>query len=216
MKLLISLILLAFIPSLALSQDPSQDPSTDNLRSLAIDRSTPEEAIKLLGQPHKETINKFVDYDVSSKWLSPTCKQKVFRYLEYKNVEGSERVTLTFLEDKLVRISFHPTRRPDASAISRIYGLVFSPKIAAVVDSLDPEGFEKNLGKIFPRSYPPIYSIISITPTTFVSAQIDNGGVSSITRNSTAIRESGDFPGKATRIQIVSRRLENRQSVAVD
>src|SRR5712671_6028890 len=77
--------------------------SLDGWNSLTLDKSTPEDAIRMLGQPLSDKFDE-LRFRVIDKWITPRQKQKIFRVLTYKDVGEVKEVELAFLENKLVRI----------------------------------------------------------------------------------------------------------------
>lgn len=105
--------------------------------------------------------------------------------------------------------------QPAASALSQIYGIQFAPRISGLTEALYPRDFERNQGRIYPKSYPTVYDLVAVTEKAFVSALVANNSVTTILKKSAGVTDTGDFPGKVTLIRIISRSLENRDGADV-
>lgn len=90
MKTLFALLVLGF--SLSLPQDmPKEEqqnnPMPDRWRGLVIDEATPEIVIAKLGKPVKDEMGRF-PRGVMGDLFSAKTKEKKFRRLDYKEIEG--------------------------------------------------------------------------------------------------------------------------------
>lgn len=85
--------------------------------------------------------------------------------------------------------------------------------------AFNPRDYERNQGRVYPKNYPVVYYLIALAPHSYVSAMIDNGGVANTllgsSRGQAGAGDLGGFPGNAKIIQIISRRLENREGADV-
>jgi hypothetical protein len=79
-------------------------PVKDGWNGLVIDESTPEDAIRLYGQPLEDKVDR-LSIQIVDKWLTPKHKEKLFRKLKFKNIEKADKVELAFQDNKLVMIS---------------------------------------------------------------------------------------------------------------
>jgi hypothetical protein len=116
---------------------------------------------------------------------------------------------LSFLDGKLVMIELDLEKEIEAAALARIYGINFSPKVTGFAEALFPKDYERNAGRVYPKTYPSIYQAVAVSPGVFIGAFIANNSVGSLLRQSAGVRDTGEMPGKVVRLQIVSRRLEN-------
>jgi hypothetical protein len=205
---LLFLLALAFCAS-ALAQEGQDKPMPDRWHGLIIDQSTPEDAIKALGQPASDKNETFRPYPFDKRI---STKGKTFRHLKFKDIKGLDSALLVFTGDKLICISLDLKDSIPASAIQNNYGIEFEPKIGAMSASSNPNDYERHEGKLYPKNYPAGYYLVGTTPEVWIGAAINNSSFGSMmlgsSRGSTG---SGAFPGKAQSVIILSRSLENRE-----
>jgi hypothetical protein len=187
----------------------AQQAQPDRWKGLIIDESTSEDAGRILGEYASDKTERLRIFDVDSKWITQKVKQPIYRRLRFKKVEGVDGVTLSFLDNKLVLIEIDLAKESPAASLPRIYGIPFSPKISGLDEAFSPRDFERNQGRVYPKSYPTVYSLVAVSPKTFIGALVGNNSVGSILRKTAGVTDTGDFPGKVVRVTIVSRRLEN-------
>jgi hypothetical protein len=208
--LLLTLSLVFCAPALAQEQDR---PMPDRWRGLIIDQSTPEDAIKVLGQPASDKTDSFRPYPFDKRI---STKGRTFRHLKFKDVKGLDSALLVFTDSKLVCISLDLKEHIAASAIPNNYGIEFEPKIGAGSSSSDPRNYERHEGKLYPKNYPAGYYLVGETPQVWIGAAINNSSFGSMmlgsSRGSTG---AGAFPGKAMSIIILSRSLANKEGADV-
>jgi hypothetical protein len=189
-------------------------PMPDRWRGLIIDQSTPDDAIKTLGQPKKDKPSSTRTYPLNKR-LTLDHNSKGIRKLNYERLEGIKEASLYFKDNKLILIELQLEKKVEASAIPRIYGIRFTPKISGMEMAFNPRAYETDKGNIYPRNYPVVYYLIGLSDQTYVSAMVENGGMGNILLGSSRGKISEDddagFPGKVSRIQIISRTLENRE-----
>lgn len=147
-------------------------------------------------------------FDIDSKWITEKQKQKIYRRLEFKP-EGMKKAALFFADGKLIMIELFPAKEPQAAALSNIYGLQFIPRISGIDQVLNPRDYERREGRVYPKTYPSVYSMAAVHEKVFVGAMVGNVGFGAALRGSAGVADSDPFPGKVGRIQIVSRKLEN-------
>jgi hypothetical protein len=208
--ILAALLLLTCKNVVAQEQDK---PMPDRWHGMIIDKSTPDDAIKALGQPLTDKPETFKPYPLEKRI---TSKGRIFRQLHYKNVTGLDSVRLVFTDDKLVAIILDLREKIPAPAIPNNYGIEFEPKISGMDSSMNPGAYERHEGKLYPKNYPAFYYLVGTTPKVWVAAGIGNSSTSSIlfgsSRGSTG---TGAFPGKAENILILSRSLEHNEGADV-
>jgi hypothetical protein len=207
-------ILLLTLTLCVLSFAQAEDkPAPNRWHGLIIDQSTPEDAIKALGQPASDKTESFRPYPFEKRI---STKGKTFRHLKFKEIKGLDSARLVFSGDKLVFISLDLKEKIPASAIQNNYGIEFEPKIGAMEVSMNPRNYERVQGKLYPKNYPSGYFLQGETTDVWIGATIDNSSFGSLmmgsSRGSTG---SGAFPGKATSVIILSRSLENREGADV-
>lgn len=205
---LICFLLICF--SSAYPQSP-ESPKPDRWRGLILDQSTPEDAIQILGQPASDKIGKLYVSKIQS-WLSKRAKEKIFRTLEFKKPEGIDKARLSFLDNKLVAIDLDVRKGIAPIALANIYGVEFQPLVSAADVAFRPRDYESNQGRIYPKTYPTVYSMVAVSKNSFIDAMVSNvpsfGGA--LTRSMGIPDEPGTFPGRVETVTIVSRTLENR------
>jgi hypothetical protein len=183
---------------------PSQDAKPDRWRGLVIDQATPDDAIKSLGKPESDKVDRLRIFDIDPKWISKKQAEKAFRKLRFKGVEGLKNVELSFLDDKLVMIDLVPEKKIEASSLSTIYGVSFESRFPTLYRG--GIGHSLNSG-----NYPPVYYLHGQVAEVFIGAVIGNSGLGAVLRGSTGLPDSDThYPGTVGQIQIVSRTLENR------
>jgi hypothetical protein len=192
---LVSIAILACSCLLGASQT-EDGPKPDRWRGLILDESTAENALKTLGKPSKDKT---------------VTKQFVSRIVTFKNLEGISEAQLIFEKDRLVVISLKPSRKIEAKAIPNIYGLEFEPRISGLEEAVNPGDYERHKGRVYPKTYPAVYELISVTPRSRGTCLIANNSFGSILKQSAGIRDEAEFPGHAVLIQLVSRTLDNRR-----
>lgn len=200
-------MLVAFLllwPVAATSQE-SDGPKPDRWRGLVIDEATPEDAIKALGAPDTDKTDRIRVFDMDSKWISKKQEQKIFRKLQFKKLDGFDKAELDFLDGKLAMIELDFDKEIPAAALSRIYGIQFTPKVSGFTEAMSPGDFERNQGKVYPKIYPSVYYLVAVTERVFVGSMIANNSFGSLMRQSVGARDTGDFPGKSARIQTLRR-----------
>jgi hypothetical protein len=190
----------------------SDFPKPDRWRGLIIDETTRDDAIKLLGKPKKDKTDSLQIFGIRD-WLIKDIKQKKYRILSYEKIEGLDSVGLGFVDDKLIFIKLDPKNLP-TNALARAYGIDFAPNFSGINVAFNPKNFERNQGKLYPKNYPSVYDLIAVSEKTFLCAAIDNSSFNSVFKEAIGIPDSTiSFPGKVTYLQIVSRKLENFDSV---
>lgn len=117
---------------------------------------------------------------------------------------------LYFLNDKLVMIQLD-TKGVRPNSLANIYGIGFKPMVEGADEGWNPKDFERHEGRVYPKTYPSVYYMVAVSDKSFLSVMIDNSSFGSVLKKSFEIRDSeGDFPGKVSFLQIISRSLENR------
>jgi hypothetical protein len=103
------------------------------------------------------------------------------------------------------------------AGLSNIYGVQFQPMINAVDIAFRPQDFERNQGKVYPKTFPTVYHMVAVSEHSFVAAMISNvpsfGGA--LARSMGIPDQPGTLPGRVEFIQLVSRTLENKDGADV-
>jgi hypothetical protein len=210
--LLLALALLATAPAYAQDQD---SPKPDRWHNLILDQSTPDDAIKELGTPANDKSGHLRVYNVG-RAASDRLNKEETRQLTFKNVAGMKKVELTFIGDKLLLIQLNLEKGISANAISNIYGLTFQPKVSGLDESFSPQDYERNQGRVYPKTYPSVYQLIAVTERVRVDALVSNVSLGAALKGSMGVRDdTGSFPGKIDFIQLISRKMDNRQGADV-
>lgn len=232
MKRLIYLYLLVMLFSVCRISMAAQQPAgaqPDGWRGLVVDVSTPEDAIRILGQPASDKGNQSLRLLMVDRWLGGgRYNQKIFRQLTFKKPAGFNEARLSFLENRLVMIELEaqtgdPPNWLDPDNLATIFNTKFTAQEWHIGKKLPPlTEFEQNAGTDPPKKFAEIYDMIAVSQRSFILARVDNiqaqpNGL--FTRCSGCAKEKnqkkkardagGTFPGQVSVIEIVSRKLGN-------
>ena len=182
-------------------------------KSLVLNQSTPEEAIKVLGQPAKTHTTSLIGGEKIGIWLLANRKDKTFQTFEFKNISGMRLVRLQYLEGKLVAIDFwfEDKQAPKPGDIAASYNLQFYP-ILQMFSNMSPETFvdtqKKRIeqGIITPVQFTTVYALLGVSEESFIICQAAQGAW-------TSTGSSVSFPGKAIGLTLISRTLEKKNQV---
>lgn len=176
----------------------------DRWRGLVIDEATPEKAVEVLGTPSADKIDSFRVYKIDD-WITKATREKKFRRLEFKNVEGLDKVILAFQDSKLVFIELNP-KKLDPDALENAFGIKFTPTFSKVDKALNPGNFGRETGKS--QKFPVFYYLYATAPKTFLVAGVSNSSLGSLL-GTKGVNDDMSCPGKVVQLQFVSRTLEN-------
>src|SRR5215204_1744899 len=171
MKILLLLTLLV-VPSFGVAQNAEQ-PSPHKWRGMMLGESTPEDSVKAFGEPTSDKIDKLTVYRIQS-WLAKKTSQKIFRVLEFKKLEGIDKAKLYYLDEKLVAIDLDLKKSIPPAALSNIYGIDFQPIVGAADIAFRPRDYETSQGRVYPKTYPVVYSMVATAQRSFVAAMVEN------------------------------------------
>jgi hypothetical protein len=211
--LILSAVLTLIAPPHSASQAANEEgPRPDRWRGLVLDQSTPTDARNILGDPASDRPDRLFIYHVN-KWFQPGLNKKNLRKIAFKGVEGFDKVDLYFREDKLVVIQLDPYQKIAPTALSNIYGTQFNPFVSGFEEAMSPQQFERNQGKVYPKTFPDSYSLVGLSSSSVIAAIVENSGFGSILKQGLGVRDTAGagFPGTVRQIQLISRTLENRQ-----
>lgn len=198
------------------SESTVDGPMPDRWRGLVLDKSTPEDAIRILGTPEKDKPGSVAVFRIKN-WLSKQARERVFRTLEFKKPAGIDKASLSFLDGKLVAISLDVKKGISPNALANIYGVEFQPAVGTLDIAFNPRDYERNQGRVYPKTYPTVYSLVAASEKSFIDAMISNvpsfGGA--FVKAMGVPDQPGSFPGRVDFITLVSRRLENRDGAEV-
>lgn len=215
--LLAALILSLLCVPTAFGQEQTK-PLPDRWHGFVLEQSTPDDAFKVFGKPSKDSITSF-DPNPISHWITKRRKEKIFRSLEYKKpTEGVDKAWLIFLEGKLVSIALQlKGGAVSPNALGAIYGVEFTPVIGQSDLAFSPRDFERNQGRIYPKTYPTVYNLVATSTNSFIAAGVGNvpsfGGA--LARSAGVPDKPGSFPGTVVFISLVSRTMENKDGADV-
>lgn len=173
----------------------SDNPQPDRWRDLVLDQSTPLDALKVLGKPSRRVES------------VATASGERLLELEWKPTESFALVQMQFTDGKLSSITLtKPTKPIAAYTVPKIYELSFDVKIGQTVRLADASNSDLHQEKVYPKSYPPRYTLVALTDRSLVQCEVLNDGASQGAPD--AAREADDppFPGNVNVIRLTTRR----------
>lgn len=202
-------------------------PAIDEARSdgwagMVLDVSTPEDAVRLFGSPAKDKDKVILDLPRPLSWFSDKYKEKVFRTLTYKKLQGYKQVQFAFLDAKLVAIMMEAPNAEiekdwiDPDDLEDRFAIVFKPHKRERGRQLPaPSEFQNTapteLGK---DDYDYWYDMIAVSEKSFIVAIADNYKYISglFESRDSKLRKKINarglrYPGYVSNIEIVSRTL---------
>ena len=205
MRTTLSVLLVLLSPTMIRAQQP------DRWHGLIVGQSTASDVAAALGTPESDKPDRLFIQRVD-KWFIPGLHSKSLRKQSFRSVEGFSRVDLYYYDERLAVIQLEPSKHLSPNALQNIYGVGFAPFVDRLAEAAFPRDFERNQGKIYPKQYPFQYSLVAVTEKSILAAEVLKSGFASALSDSAGIPDStASFPGKVTRIQIISLVLENRQ-----
>jgi hypothetical protein len=223
---LYSLILFVCAPSMFAQEQAKPQP--DGWRGLVIDVSTPEDAMRILGQPASDKDKQKLQITMLDKWLTGKKHNlKIFRQLYFKKPQGLVDTQLSFLGGKLVMIEIAPKEENDdyvdPDDLAEMFAVKFLPRNWYFRAKLPPLVEFQQTATENLKQYAEIYDLLAISERSFIIARIDNmtsrpmgiftrGDVAGARKRNREKKErdaGGSFPGQVSFINIVSRQLEN-------
>jgi hypothetical protein len=177
----------------------------DGWQGLTLDESTPEDAIRTLGQPISDKLDRLLIHNID-KWITPKHKQKIFRVLTYKSAGGVKRAELAFLDNKLVRIYIeYEEKKFPAKDLREKFGVDFVFVEGQVPSNSTPWMYGAQKESLAPKAYPAAYYMVSVTPQSLISAFVARGGIKGALGQ--AYRVKKKEPGSLYHLDIISRTL---------
>jgi hypothetical protein len=175
----------------------SDNPQPDRWRDLVLDQSTPGDAMKVLGNP--------------SRRIESVAKASGDRLLEleWKPAESFDLVQLQFTDGKLSAITLTKPKKPIAAyTVPKIYELNFDVKIGQSVRLAEASNSDLHQEKVYPKNYPPRYTLVALTARSLVQCEVLNDGTGQ--GASDVMREADDppFPGNVNVIRLTTRRVQ--------
>lgn len=204
-----SVLILVVAAPLAAQEAQSFELKVDGWRGLVLDQTTPADAVRLLGTPASDKTDRVEVHNVD-KWVAEKRREKIFRKLVFKKLDPVERAELYFLDDKLVmiRLWYGKDSKLPAREIPAAYGADFLLVESGVPKDSTPAMYEGQKESLIPKVYPTIYYMVTVAPSSFVSAAVMNGSVKSVLKEMVRKPTTNPFPGKVLYVEMVSRRLE--------
>jgi hypothetical protein len=206
------ILLLLFALSFSVFGQTSDKAQPDRWRGLIIDEATPQKAIEILGKPDSDKLDSFRVYKID-KILTKQIREKTYRRLEYKSVEGFDKVILAFSNERLVFIELNP-KKLSPNVLEGAYGIKLQPLFGKFEIAMHNDKYERDAGELKAKEYPVFYYLFSKSPNTFILASIGNSSIGSILGTS-GINDGISFPGKVEQLQIISRTLENKDNADI-
>ena len=194
MWILTSLFCCALIAATATAQAPNGS-GADRFRGLTLNQTSSEDAMRILGQPAEDKVDR-LDASKVSKWLDPKHKEKIFRQLSFKNVGDFSQIQLSFLENKLVMIELAFKKNVAPERVNNIFGVEFTTVGAQGGPSDLPNEPGKYPVRFVPTLYPFSYNMIGISDKAIVWVDCSTGDART--------------PGRIDRTRQISRVLERK------
>src|SRR5260370_1351863 len=185
----------------------------DGWHGLFLDQSTPEDAIRLLGKPRSDKLDR-LHIHVVDKWVSAKHKEKLFRVLTFKKIEEVDQADLAFLDGKLVMISLNlgilGKNWPVKSLADR-FGVGFTA-VKKIPEDGQPSDYESTVSSNNFRLSKNVYRMVAVSTRSYFYAYVAD---QNFLRN--LVRSGGRagpediitrLPGKVITMEIISRRIE--------
>lgn len=190
-------------------------PQPDRWRGLVLDQATPEDAIRVLGQPESDKPDRLFIEGIG-RWFRPGLNKKALRKLRFKKPAGLDSADLYFEGGKLAVIQLDFEKEITPTALANSYGLEFRPIISGFQEAGSPAHYERHKGQVYPKRFPDHYVIVATVPASILAANVGNmGGALKAMIVTGADTAGGGFPGRVRSLQLISRRLENREGTDV-
>ena len=221
-------IVIAFLTFLCATTVIAQDDRTtpDRWAGMVLNTSGPNDAIRLFGSPSKDKNKVILEVPRTISWLSDKWKEKIFRTLIYKQLQGYKNVQFFFLDEKLVAMSMEAPEADlaileskkwiDPDDLEQVFGIAFKPNARQHgIKLLPPSEFLANAPtELKKEGYSDFYDMIAVSENSFVVAMITNPQYYSglfdrpDARTQKKINAHGArYPGSVSSIEILSRTL---------
>ncbi len=190
-------ILLAYAALLTANAvaQPGNRPRADGFRGLILNQTTSEDAVKMLGQPTSDKVDR-LNVSKVSKWLDPKHKEKIFRQLAFRKVGDFSQIELSFLENKLMMIELEFKKSLEPLKLDTLFGVEFAV-LGAQTGPFDlPNEPGKYPVRFLPTFYPFSYNLIGISDKAFIWVDCSTG--------------DARVAGKVDRTRQISRVLERK------
>lgn len=201
------LLLILILASSIFAQSPN------SWKGLVLDEATSENAIEVLGKPKTDKSNESFRPLKFNEWFD--VKGKIFRTLHYEDgagIEGFKDVKLAFKNNKLIAITLEPEKLA-ASALTKSYEAEFVYLSDKFSESMNPNDFERNQGKTYPKSFPTGYYLMHSAANSYIFALIANNSFGSIMGKSMGVKDASEsIPGRVHTLQLITKSLEETKS----
>jgi hypothetical protein len=184
----------ALVASSALAQAGNSS-RADGFRGLILNQTTAEDAIRMLGQPAQDKVDR-LDVSRMNKWLDPKHNERIFRQLTFRNVGDFSQIELSFLENKLMVIELDFKKILSPLRIQNLFAVEFAVVGVQSGPSDLPDKPGKYPVRFLPDYYPFRYNVVGISDKAFIWVDCSTG-------------ESRD-PGRVDRTRQISRALEKK------
>ena len=176
-------------------------------QALILDQSTSEEAVRVLGQPVSDKIDRLHIHNID-QWVTPRHKEKIFRVLTYKQIGEVDKAELDFLDNKLVRVFLeYDEKKFPAKDLSARIGLDFVMVEGEVPSDSVPSMYEGQKEALVPKVYPTAYYMVCVTPQSLVSANVLSGRGKAVFKEAFRVKTKESFPGSLIHLDMISRSL---------
>jgi hypothetical protein len=200
MKLILTIAITLFIFTAIDAQQ------TNQWRGMVLDQTTPEQALEAFGKPKADKIiTNFRPYKYD-EWFD--YKKQSFRMIQFDKPEGFKDVKLFFKDGLLSAIELNPIKL-EASLVSKSYGVPFEP-IFDWASNSNPDRFATDTRVNRTIQFPTVYEMMHKGESSYIFVLVSNVSLKS-TLGTLLVGPNDDVnsvPGKAARIQIISRALE--------
>ena len=195
---------LAFL--LLSSLDPSNltlgvSPTLNQWNGLVVGQSSPVEALRLLGDPRKDSRKKLKVVRIQD-WITPDRRKRVWRTLEYRKLQADDReykkVLLYFRDQRMMVV--HLETRGENRIVAQSMPLSYRVRFYAL--RFESLGHREGSGIVDDKGLTR-YALVAATPQVFVSAEVK------VPMFSAGRREDVKLPGYVETLQIISRSVEN-------
>lgn len=193
----------------------TQDEANSKLHGwhgLFIDQSTPEDAIRLLGKPISDKIDR-LHIHVVDKWVSAKHKEKIFKILTFRKIEEVDQVDLAFIDSTLVMISFNLGtlgKNWPVGSLADMFGVGFTA-VKRIPKDGQPSDYESTVSSNNLRFSENVYHMVAVSTRSYFYAYVAD---QNFFRN--LVRSGGRagpediitrLPGKVITMEIISRTL---------
>ncbi|HKP71728.1 MAG TPA: hypothetical protein VJT82_02255 [Pyrinomonadaceae bacterium] len=185
-------------------QPPQPKPLPDRWRDFVLDRTTPDDALRLLGKPAWDKTDQLQVHNID-RWISLRRKEKIFRKMTWKRLAGAHKLDLAFLDDRLVMLRvYYEGRQLPAENLSPTFGINF-----IAVEEVSPNSLEYEQNAVSHiEEYPVQYYAVAVSPNSFLSATVVDPGLKRMLKRVVNARVEGYLPGQVTELEMLSRKLE--------